>query len=108
MRRRAGRNRGSVGGRAGRKEKNVGDIRRMTEELWKWYDGFTKRLHVLILVKHCIDIASGMFKRVTAVDSQYEFTNKTEFSYRKHKSCIERERENEYSTSKQNKRETAS
>jgi hypothetical protein len=46
-----------------------------------------------------------MFKRVTAVDSQYEFTNKTEFSYRKHKSCIERERENVYSISKQNKRE---
>ena len=70
MRRRAGRKRGSVGGRAGRKEKDGGDIRRMTEELWKWYDRFTKRLHILILVKHFIEIPSGMFKKVTAVDSQ--------------------------------------
>jgi len=70
MRRRAGRNRGSERGRAGRKEKDVGDIRRMTEELWKWYGRFTERLHILILVEHCIEIPSGMFTKVTADDSQ--------------------------------------
>lgn len=39
------------GGGAGQKEKDGGDSRRMTEELWKWYDGSTKRLHILYIGK---------------------------------------------------------
>jgi len=64
----------------------------MTEELWKWYDRFTKRLHILCIGKHFIEILSGVFKKITAVDSQYKFPNKIEFSYRKQKKkkgCID-------------------
>jgi hypothetical protein len=54
--------RGEVGGGT-ETEKDGGDIRRMTEELWKWYDRFTKRLHILCIGKHFIEILSGTFKK---------------------------------------------